>query len=262
MPRYRITVEYDGTPFVGWQTQAQGQSVQGSLQAAIAAFCGEHVSVRGAGRTDSGVHALGQVAHFDLARERDPMRVREALNHLLRPAPIAVLDCEIVSSDFDARFSATARHYLYRILDRRAPPALDRNRVWWLPIRLDHEAMHDAAQCLVGHHDFTTFRAAACQSASPVKTLDRLDVSRVGSEVHITASARSFLHNQVRSLVGTLKLVGAGRWSRADVAAALEARRRSACGPVSPPTGLYLVSVDYEKPKPPAGSIDLKSVNH
>lgn len=260
MPRYRITVEYDGTPFVGWQTQAKGQSVQASLQAAIAAFCGEQVSVRGAGRTDSGVHALGQVAHFDLASERDPLRVREALNHLVRPDPIAILDCEIASPDFDARFSATARHYLYRILDRRAPPALDRNRVWWVAAGLDHEAMHEAAQCLVGHHDFTTFRAAACQSASPVKTLARLDVARVGSEVHITASARSFLHNQVRSLVGTLKQVGAGRWSRADVAAALEARQRSACGPVAPPTGLYLVSVDYGEPKP--STVDVKSIDN
>lgn len=256
MPRYRITVEYDGTPFVGWQTQAEGQSVQSSLQAAIAAFCGELVSVRGAGRTDSGVHALGQVAHFDLARECDPLRVREALNHLLRPAPIAVLDCAIVSPDFHARFSATARHYLYRILNRRAPPTLDRNRVWWVRANLDHEAMHDAAQCLVGHHDFTTFRAAACQSGSPVKTLDRLDVTRVGSEVHIRASARSFLHNQVRSLVGTLKLVGEGRWSRADVAAALAARSRAACGPVAPPMGLYLVGVDYGEPRPPAISVD------
>jgi len=256
MPRYRITVEYDGTPFVGWQTQAKGVSVQSSLQTAIAAFCGENVKVRGAGRTDSGVHALGQVVHFDLERERDPNRIREALNHLLRPAPIAVLECEEVGPDFDARFSATARHYLYRILNRRAPPALDRNRVWWLPIHLDHEAMHEAAQCLVGHHDFTTFRAAACQAASPVKTLDRLDVTRVGSEVHITASARSFLHNQVRSLVGTLKLVGAGRWTKADVVAALEARRRSACGPVAPPTGLYLVRVDYDEPPSWGRSVD------
>lgn len=256
MPRYRITIEYDGTPFVGWQTQAEGKTVQSSLQSAVAAFCGEAVSIRGAGRTDSGVHALGQVAHFDLASDRDPFRIREALNHLLRPDPIAVLDCIAVGSEFDARFSATARHYLYRILDRRAPPALDRNRVWWLPIGLDAEAMHDAAQCLVGHHDFTTFRAAACQAASPVKTLDRLCVTRVGPEVHITASARSFLHNQVRSLVGTLKLVGAGRWTRADVADALAARRRSACGPVAPPTGLYLVSVDYGEPNETSVSVD------
>ncbi|CFX23253.1 tRNA pseudouridine synthase A [Candidatus Filomicrobium marinum] len=256
MPRYRITIEYDGTPFVGWQTQAVGKTVQSSLQTAIASFCGETVSIRGAGRTDSGVHALGQVAHFDLAREQDPYRIREALNHLLRPNPIAVLECVEVGPEFDARFSATARHYLYRILDRRAPPALDRNRVWWLPVGLDAEAMHNAAQCLVGHHDFTTFRASACQAASPVKTLDRLCVSRVGEEVHITASARSFLHNQVRSLVGTLKLVGAGRWTRADVAEALAARRRAACGPVAPPTGLYLVGVDYDKPEAMPGSVD------
>jgi len=249
MPRYRITVEYDGTPFVGWQTQAEGLSVQSCLQEAIESFCGEIVSIRGAGRTDSGVHALGQVAHFDLSTNRDPMRVREALNHLVRPAPIAILDCEIADPDFDARFSATARHYLYRILNRRPPPALDRERVWWVPIPLEADAMHDAAQALVGHHDFTTFRAAACQSASPVKTLDRLDVSRDGDEVHVRASARSFLHNQVRSLVGTLKLVGAGRWTRADVEKALKARDRAECGPVAPPTGLYLAGVDYDEKK-------------
>jgi tRNA pseudouridine38-40 synthase len=245
MPRYRISIEYDGTPFVGWQAQADGVSVQGELVRAIARFSGEQVSVRGAGRTDAGVHALGQVAHFDLARDWEPFKVREALNFHLKPQPIAVLDCAIAQAHFDARFSATARHYRYRILSRRAPPALDRNRVWWLPIPLDASAMQEAAQHLVGRHDFSTFRAAGCQARSPVKTLDRLDVTAVGHEIHIHASARSFMHNQVRSIVGSLKLVGAGRWRPADLARALAARDRRQCGPVAPPHGLYLVGVDY-----------------
>lgn len=245
MPRYRITIEYDGTPFVGWQSQAVGASVQGAIERAITAFSGEQVSLRGAGRTDSGVHALGQVAHFDLARDWDAFRVREALNHHLKPAPVVALDCTRVGADFDARFSAVQRHYLYRILARRSPPALDKHRVWWLPIALDAEAMREAAGSLVGRHDFTTFRAAACQAASPVKTLDQLDVAVVGEEIRIRASARSFLHNQVRSMVGSLKQVGSGRWSGAQLAAALAACDRSACGPVAPPDGLYLVRVDY-----------------
>lgn len=245
MPRYRITIEYDGTPFVGWQIQANGVSVQGELVRAIAQFSGEETTVRGAGRTDAGVHALGQVAHFDLARSWEPFKVREALNFHLKPNPIVVLDCTLAPESFDARFSATARHYLYRILNRRAPPALDRNRVWWQPVPLDAAAMHAAAQHLVGRHDFSTFRAAGCQAKSPVKTLDRLDVSAAGEEIHVTASARSFMHNQVRSMVGSLKLVGAGRWSAADMRRALEARNREACGPVAPPHGLYLVRVDY-----------------
>jgi tRNA pseudouridine38-40 synthase len=245
MPRYRITIEYDGTPFVGWQIQADGQSVQGELVRAIAKFSGEETSVRGAGRTDAGVHALGQVAHFDLQKRWEPFKIREALNFHLKPNPIVVLDCAEVPPTFDARFSATARHYLYRILNRRAPPALDRNRVWWQPIPLDADLMHEAAQKLVGRHDFSTFRAAGCQAKSPVKTLDRLDVSRVGQEIHIRASARSFMHNQVRSMVGSLKLVGAGRWSVADLVRALEARDRKACGPVAPAHGLYLVGVDF-----------------
>lgn len=245
MPRYRITIEYDGTPFVGWQIQASGLSVQGELVRAIGQFSGEAVSVRGAGRTDAGVHALGQVAHFDLARTWEAFKIREALNFHLKPHPIAVLDCALVPEDFDARFSATARHYLYRILNRRAPPALDRNRVWWLPMPLDAAAMHEAAQQLVGQHDFSTFRAAACQAKSPVKTLDRLDVTMAGAEIHVRASARSFMHSQVRSMVGSLKLVGARRWSASDLAAALAARDRSACGPVAPAHGLYLTGVDY-----------------
>lgn len=245
MPRYRITIEYDGTPFVGWQIQASGLSVQGELVRAIGQFSGETVSVRGAGRTDAGVHGLGQVAHFDLARTWDPLKVREALNYHLKPHPISVLDCTPVSDDFDARFSATARHYLYRILNRRAPPALDRNRVWWQPMPLDATAMHEAAQQLVGRHDFSTFRAAACQAKSPIKTLDRLDVTVVGAEIHVRTSARSFLHSQVRSMVGSLKLVGTGRWRVADLSVALAARDRSACGPVAPAHGLYLAGVDY-----------------
>ncbi len=245
MPRYRITLEYDGTGFVGWQRQPEGRSIQGAVEDAILSFGKERVSVRGAGRTDAGVHATGQVAHFDLFREWDPLKLREALNHFLRPHHIAVVECAVAHSGFDARFSATGREYLYRILARRAPPALDRRRVWWLPVELDAAAMHDAAQALVGHHDFTTFRAAACQAASPVKTLERLDVERVGDEIRVHASARSFLHNQVRSMVGSLKFAGTGKWKRSDLAAALDARDRAACGPVAPPTGLYLVRVSY-----------------
>jgi tRNA pseudouridine38-40 synthase len=245
MPRYRVTLEYDGTPFVGWQVQAVGVSVQGRLTEAIAKLSGETVSLRGAGRTDAGVHAKGQVAHFDLIRAWPPDTVRSAVNFHLKPDPIAVLDCAVVSDAFDARFSATARHYAYRILARSAPPVLDRDRVWWVPQRLDRAPMRQAASQLVGRHDFTTFRAADCQAKSPIKTLDRLEVTAEGEEVLITASARSFLHNQVRSMVGSLKLVGEGKWSPRDLGAALEARDRRACGPVAPARGLYLMRVDY-----------------
>jgi tRNA pseudouridine38-40 synthase len=245
MPRYRIDVEYDGTAFVGWQIQSAGASVQGELAKAVERFSGEGVTVRGAGRTDAGVHALGQVAHFDLGRAWDPFRIREALNFYLRNWPLAVLDCSVVPAVFDARFSATARHYLYKILCRRAPPALERNRVWWLPIELDGRAMHEAAQILTGRHDFTTFRAAACQAKSPVRTLDLLTVSADGDHLLVRASARSFLHHQVRSIVGSLKLVGEGKWNMADLKRALEVRDRAACGPVAPAAGLYLVGVDY-----------------
>jgi len=248
MPRYRICAEYDGTSFLGWQRQAHGQSVQGTLEAAIKKFCGETVSIHGAGRTDAGVHALGQVAHFDLIKSWEPVRVREALNFHLKPAPIAVLACEEVSSDFNARYCATARHYRYRILCRRAPPVLDRHRVWWVPIALDHEVMGIAAKHLLGRHDFTSFRAAGCQAKSALRTLDRLDVMKCGAEIHVEASARSFLHNQVRSMVGSLKLVGEGKWSSRDLEAALLAKDRSACGPVAPSSGLYLVRVDYVAP--------------
>jgi tRNA pseudouridine38-40 synthase len=250
MPRYRLTLEYDGTPFVGWQVQALAPSVQGRLAEALRKFCGETVVPRGAGRTDAGVHALGQVAHVDLAREWPPDTARAAVNFHLKPDPISVLDCAIVPADFDARFSAVARHYHYRILARQGPPALDGNRVWWVPQRLEPAAMAEAARVLVGRHDFTTFRAAGCQAKSPVKTLDRLEVTTSGNEIVIEASARSFLHHQVRSMVGSLKLVGEGKWSAADLAAALAAKDRAACGTVAPARGLYLVRVDY----PPAGT--------
>jgi tRNA pseudouridine38-40 synthase len=245
MPRYRLALEYDGGPLVGWQRQDNGASVQGALEDAIEKLSGERVTVTGAGRTDAGVHALGQVAHFDLVKDFAPDKIRDALNFHVRPAPVAVLDAALVGEDFHARFSAKARHYLYRILNRRAPAMLDNGKVWQVAVALDAEAMHEAAQALVGQHDFTTFRAAECQSASPVKTLDRLDVSRRADEIHIEASARSFLHHQIRSFAGTLKLVGEGKWSPRDVAAALAARDRSRCGPVAPPDGLYLVRVDY-----------------
>jgi tRNA pseudouridine38-40 synthase len=243
--RYRLTIEYDGGPFFGWQRQSDGPSVQGALEAAIEKLSGERVTVTGAGRTDSGVHALGQVAHFDLVKDFEAGKVRDALNHYLRPDPVVVLDAAIADSQFHARFSATARHYLFRILNRRAPPALDAGRVWHVSPRLDAQAMQAAAQFLVGSHDFTTFRAAECQSPSPVKTLDRLDVSQRADEIHIEASARSFLHHQIRSFAGTLKLVGEGKWMPRDAKAALEARDRTACGTVAPPDGLYLVRVDY-----------------
>ncbi|MCC6947440.1 MAG: tRNA pseudouridine(38-40) synthase TruA [Bradyrhizobiaceae bacterium] len=245
MPRYKLTIEYDGTPFVGWQVQDNGPSVAGAIEAALAKFAGETPKLFGAGRTDAGVHALGQVAHVDLGKEWETDTIRDALNAHLRPAPIAILRVEPVAPDFDARFSARARHYLYRIANRRADLALDRDRAWRIAKPLDSAAMHEAAQRLVGHHDFTTFRSAECQAKSPVKTLDVLDVVRSGEEIRVTASARSFLHHQVRSMVGSLALVGEGKWSADDLAAALEARDRAACGPVAPACGLYLVRVDY-----------------
>lgn len=245
MPRYRLTIEYDGTPFVGWQVQPEGVSIQGALEAAVLKLTGEPARMRGAGRTDAGVHARGQVAHFDLAREWPPDKLRDGLNFYLKPQPIVVLAASAAPADFDARFSATARHYLYRILARRSPPALGRNRVWWIPRAIDADAMRDAASTLIGRHDFTTFRAVQCQAKSPIRTLDRLDVTQEGDEIRISASARSFLHNQVRSMVGSLKLVGDGKWTRDDLRMALEARDRTACGPVAPAAGLYLMAVDY-----------------
>ena len=245
MPRYRITLEYDGAPFAGWQRQENGPSVQAALEAGIFRLSGEQVTVTGAGRTDAGVHALGQVAHFDLAKTFAAEKIRDALNHHLRPEPVAVIGAEEASPGFHARFDATARRYLYRIVCRKAPLVLERGRAWHVTHALDADAMHQAAQMLLGRHDFTTFRAAECQANSPVRTLDRLDVARVADEIHFVASARSFLHHQVRSLAGSLKLVGEGKWKLIGMKAALEARDRARCGPVAPPEGLYLVKIDY-----------------
>jgi len=245
MPRFKLTVEYDGGPFVGWQRQDNGPSVQAALEDAVGGYCQVNTIVHGAGRTDAGVHALGQVAHVDLPRDDSPHVVVNALNAHLRPHPIAVLSAEKVGEDFHARFSAVERLYEYRILNRPARPALDAGRVWWVGPALDAQAMHAAAQTLIGHHDFTSFRAAECQADSPMKTLDQLDVARHAEVIVITARARSFLHHQVRNLVGTLKLVGEGKWTARDVAAALRARNRAAAGPTAPPEGLYLTRVRY-----------------
>ena len=246
MPRYKLTIEYDGTGLVGWQRQPNGLSVQAALETAIARFCGDTVTVHGAGRTDAGVHALAQAAHVDLTREHPADTIRGALNHYLRPATISVLAVEAVGAEFHARISAKGRIYRYRILHRRPPPMLDRNRVWHVAPPLDVAAMQAGARHLVGRHDFSTFRDSLCQAKSPVKTLDALDVSRAGAEIHIEARARSFLHHQVRNMAGTLKLVGLGQWTPEDVAAALAARDRRAGGPTAPAEGLYLVEVTYE----------------
>ncbi len=245
MPRYKLTLEYDGAPFVGWQRQDNGPSVQGALEDALRRLEPDFGAVTGAGRTDAGVHALGQVAHADMARDWDPFRLMEAVNFHLKPAPVAVLSAEVVDDEFHSRFSAVERRYLYRILVRRAPAVLDRGRVWQVRHELDAEAMRAAAAMLVGRHDFTTFRSTHCQAQSPVKTLDAFDVQEAGDEIHLHLRARSFLHNQVRSLAGTLERVGAGKWPALRVKQALEARDRAACGPVAPPEGLYLVSVRY-----------------
>jgi tRNA pseudouridine38-40 synthase len=246
MPRYKLTLEYDGRPFRGWQRQSDGDSVQQALEDAVRSFCGEEVQVVGAGRTDAGVHATGQVAHLDLARSVAPETLRNALNHHLRPRPLAVLEAALVQDDFHARFSATARHYVYRIVNRRAPVTLEAGRAWQVPPPLDAEMMHEAAQRLVGQHDFTSFRSALCQAKSPVKTLDRLAVKRLGDRLEIMALARSFLHHQVRNMVGTLKLIGEGRWPIEQIETVLAARERAAAGPTAPACGLYLVRVDYE----------------
>jgi len=245
MPRYRLIVEYDGGPYFGFQAQKDQPSVQGSLVRAIEAFCGEQVVLHAAGRTDSGVHATGQVVHFDTEREWPAETVRNAVNAHLANEPIAVLEARVADPDFHARFSAKGRRYLYRILNRRAPPALDRGRVWHVKAELDAQAMHAAAQRLIGLHNFTTFRDAHCQSKSPVKTLDVARVWREGEEVRLAFEARSFLHRQVRSMTGSLVEVGLGRWSADDLQAALKAADRSACGQVAPPQGLYLVGVEY-----------------
>lgn len=245
MPRYKLTIEYDGGPFVGWQRQDNGASVQGELEAAAQRLCGERVPVQGAGRTDSGVHALGQVAHVDLPKHYPADKVRDALNaHLASPA-ISVLHAQQVAEGFHARFDAVERSYLYRIIGRRPPLALERGKVWRTPFTLDADAMHAGAQCLVGRHDFTTFRDAQCQADSPVKTLDTIGVAQVGEEVHVTCAARSFLHRQVRSFVGSLVEVGRGRWAPGDMSRVLAAKDRAACGPVAPPDGLYLVAVRF-----------------
>jgi tRNA pseudouridine38-40 synthase len=245
MTRFKLVVEYDGTGFVGWQRQDNGPSIQGELERAIAGFCGAEVTIVAAGRTDAGVHALGQVVHADLPRAFPTDTVRDAINQHLKPSAIAVLSAQAVGDDFHARFSAIERRYLYRIVDRRAPLALERGKAWHVRGRLDCAAMHEAAQRLIGKHDFTTFRAAQCQARSPVKTLDELTVTRRGESIEIRARARSFLHNQVRSMVGSLKRVGEGKWTADDLANALAAADRSRCGPVAPPEGLYLTEVGY-----------------
>jgi len=243
--RFKITIEYDGSGFVGWQAQDNGPSVQEEIEKAIQGFSGESVRLTAAGRTDAGVHALGQVAHFDLEKDMTAYKVMAAVNAHLKEAPVVVIAAGEVDEDFNARFSATGRHYLYRILNRPAPPALDKGKVWHVAKKLDANKMHDAAQVLIGRHDFTTFRSIQCQAKSPVKTLDRLDVKRVGDEIHFEVSARSFLHHQVRSMAGTLKLVGEGKWTRADVEKALKAADRAALGFNAPACGLYLTKVDY-----------------
>ncbi len=245
MPRYKLTIEYDGTPFSGWQRQTSRPSVQQALEEAILRFAGEAVTTQAAGRTDAGVHGLGQVVHFDLSKEWDPFRIREALNYHLRPDPVAIIEAEAVGDEFEARFSAKARHYEYRILNRRAPPVIERNHVWHVPMPLDAEAMDHAAGLILGTHDFTTFRSAECQAKSPMRTLDVFAVRREIEHIVITASARSFLHHQVRSMVGSLKLVGEGKWKPRDFRAALDARDRKRCGAMAPSDGLYLTQVDY-----------------
>ncbi|HEY1473149.1 MAG TPA: tRNA pseudouridine(38-40) synthase TruA [Pseudolabrys sp.] len=245
MPRYKLTIEYDGSPFAGWQIQADRPTVQGVLTAAIEALSGENTLVQGAGRTDAGVHARGQVAHVDMSRDWDTDTVRDALNAHLRPNPVAILAAERVADGFNARTSAIKRHYLYRIINRRADLTLDAGYAWRMPRPLDAAAMHAAAQRLVGKHDFTTFRSTECQAKSPVKTLDRLDVERAGDAVNVRASARSFLHSQVRSMVGSLVMAGEGKWSPDDLTRVLAACDRTACGQVAPPEGLYLMQVDY-----------------
>lgn len=245
MTRYKLTVEYDGTPFNGWQRQNNGLSVQEVLERAVSRFCGETITVTAAGRTDARVHATGQVVHLDLQRDFPADTVRDALNHHLKPHPVAVRASEIADPEFHARFSAVGRAYLYRIVNRRAPLVIDRDRAWWVPQALDAAAMQRGADHLLGRHDFSTFRASECQAKSPLKTLDALTVERHGEEIRVVTAARSFLHHQVRNMVGTLKLVGEGKWSPDDVLRALEARDRKAGGPTAPAMGLYLTTVRY-----------------
>jgi tRNA pseudouridine38-40 synthase len=245
--RFRLTVEYDGRPFVGWQRQAHDASVQQTIEQAAYLVTGEAVTVHAAGRTDAGVHALAMAAHVDIEKPITPFRLMEALNARMRPAPVAILACDAVAEDWHARFSCSGRRYLYRIADRRAPLTLEDGKVWRVPPPLDVDAMDAAARRLVGLHDFTTFRSAHCQSASPVKTLDRLDVRRVAAGIEIAAAARSFLHHQVRSMVGCLTLVGQGKWTADDLGAALAARDRAALGLNAPPDGLYFVGAVYPR---------------
>ena len=246
MTRWRLTVEYDGGPFVGWQRQAIGRSVQSTIEQAIARMTGETPTVHGAGRTDAGVHALAMEAHADIAKPLTARRLREGINALVRPHPVSILAVAPVADDWHARFSCTGRRYVYRLLDRRPPPAIDRGRVWHVPEQLDLDTMQAAAEKLLGQHDFTTFRSAHCQSASPVKTLDRLSLERAGQEVRVTAEARSFLHHQVRSMVGCLQMVGRGQWTPDDMATALAARDRAALGLNAPPEGLYFIGARYD----------------
>jgi tRNA pseudouridine38-40 synthase len=245
MTRFRLTIEYDGAPFMGWQRQPHGPSVQQAIEEALMTMTGEATVVHGAGRTDAGVHAAAMSAHVDIARDISPFRVMEGVNALIRPLPIAILGSDVVADEWHARFSCTARRYRYRIINRRAPLTFDAGKAWRVPAALDAGAMHDAAQMLIGLHDFTTFRSAHCQSASPVKTLDQLDVARDGDELIIAAKARSFLHHQVRSMVGCLVLVGQGKWTATDLKAALEACDRAALGFNAPPDGLYFVEALY-----------------
>ena len=246
MTRWRLTIEYDGGPFMGWQRQDHGPSVQQTLEEALERMTGDKAAFTAAGRTDAGVHALAMAAHADVTRPLTAHRLREGLNALVRPQPVAVLDAEPVADDWHARFSCVGRRYLYRIINRRAPPALDSGKVWHIAVPLDVEAMREGAAQLVGRHDFTTFRSAHCQSDSPVKTLDRLEVARVGEEIHVSAAARSFLHHQVRSMVGCLALVGRGQWTPDNMRTALEAADRSALGLNAPPQGLYFVEAVYD----------------
>lgn len=245
MARYKLILEYDGTNFVGWQRQENGLSVQEVLEQAAKAFCGEDIAAFAAGRTDAGVHALAMTAHMDIEKETRADKVKDAVNQHMRPHPIAILSAEEVSDDFHARFSCVRRAYEYRIVNRRAPLALDMGRAWRVPQKLDADTMHEAAQCLVGKHDFTTFRAAACQSDSPVKTLDEISVSRMGEDIFIRCAARSFLHHQVRSMTGSLVEVGKGKWRVKEMKAALDAADRTRCGQVAPAEGLYFVRAEY-----------------
>ena len=245
MTRFRLTVEYDGRPYMGWQRQAHGPSVQQTIEAAVTLVTGETAAVHAAGRTDAGVHATGMAVHVDIEKTITPYRLTEALNARTRPHPVAILACAAVPDDWHARFSCIGRRYIYRIVERRAPLTFDEGKAWRLPPHLDAEAMHEAAQRLIGLHDFTTFRSAHCQSASPVKTLDRLTVRRVAGGIEVEAAARSFLHHQVRSMVGCLSLVGRGKWSADDLGAALDARDRGALGLNAPPDGLYFVEAVY-----------------